>query len=459
MTRLDDFMANVAKSGLMLPLDLARARAGFDPWPEADADVRLARDLVRKGSLTAYQAGKILSGATRGFFLGGYRILRPLGEGGMGKVFLAARQTDGEQVAIKVLPPKRALQEEQALVRFQREMDLSRRVQHPNLARTLEVGREEDIYFMIMEYITGESLYEMVKGPRGGPLRVPDTARFFLKVLSGLAAAHAAGLVHRDIKPSNIMVTPEGDAKILDLGLARALEGDEHHPLTAENVVIGTLDYVSPEQLVDAASADRRSDLYSIGCALYFTLAGRPPFEGGDAVNKIFKQRMEDPEPLERVARGVPAAFAAIVRKLMAKKPDDRYQSCEELRAELARWTDPARVRGLLGAEAESARAFRPPSAIHEEDDLVPLCEESGSSPISFTLRSLGAAEPEPVPVRKPPSSRLPAVVIPLDDEPGPADLPTLRRYSSNDTRWLFHFIAISIFLGVLAILAITLLR
>src|SRR4051794_28008926 len=314
MTRLDDFVANVAQSGLILPNDLARARASVDPKPEADADVRLARYLVHQGSLTSYQARKVLSGATRGFFLGGYRILRPLGEGGMGKVFLAARDRDGQPVAIKVLPPKRALQEEQALARFRLEMDLSRRVQHPNLARTMEVGREDDIYFMVMEYIKGESLYETVKGPRGGPLRVPDTARFFLKVLDGLGAAHAAGLIHRDIKPSNIMVTREGEAKVLDLGVARALEGDEPSA-SGPDVVVGTLDYASPEQLGNAAGADRRSDLYSIGCALYFTLAGRPPFEGGDAVNKIFKHRMEDPEPLEQAARGVPAAFAAIVRK------------------------------------------------------------------------------------------------------------------------------------------------
>src|SRR5436305_3883082 len=132
------------------------------------------------------------------------------------------------------------------------------------------------------------------------------------------------------------MIAPDGDVKLLALGLARAL-GDES-PLPRPNVVIGTLDYASPEQLSDAARADRRSDLYSLGCTLYFTLAGRPPFEGGDAVNKIFKHRMEQPEPLEKVARGVPAAFAAIVRKLMAKNPDDRYQSCAEVQAELAKW-------------------------------------------------------------------------------------------------------------------------
>ena len=178
-------------------------------------------------------------------------------------------------------------------------------------------------------------------------------------MVDGLDAAHQAGLVHRDIKPSNIMITPDGNAKILDLGLARAL--GEEKGITRANTVLGTLDYASPEQLSDASKADVRSDLYSVGCTLYFALSGRPPFEGGDMINKIFKQRMDDPEPLEKVARGVPAAFAAIVRKLMAKKPEERYQTCAELRADLARWTDPSRLRAILGAEAEAARSL--PSA------------------------------------------------------------------------------------------------
>ncbi|MHC5543192.1 serine/threonine-protein kinase, partial [Singulisphaera rosea] len=323
MPRLDDFLANVAKSGLVTPDALAQAHSSVPKSPSSDAAARLARLLIQQKALTPYQARKLLAGATRGFFLGGYRILRPLGEGGMGKVFLASSERDSQRVAIKVLPPRKAAEERQALLRFRREMELSRRANHPNLARTIDVGNEGDVYFMILEYIPGESLYQAVKSEQGGPLRVPDTARFFLKVLDGLNAAHETGLIHRDIKPSNIMITPDGDAKILDLGLAR-LQGEES-PLTQPNLVVGTLDYASPEQLGNAAQADRRSDLYSVGCTLYFTLSGRAPFEGGDVVNKIFKQRMEDPEPLERVARGVPSAFAAIVRKLMAKVPDDRY--------------------------------------------------------------------------------------------------------------------------------------
>ena len=139
----------------------------------------------------------------------------------------------------------------------------------------------------------------MVRSERYGPLRVSDAARLFLKVLDGLDAAHQAGLVHRDIKPSNIMIMPDGNAKILDLGLARAM--GEEQGIARANTVLGTLD-ASPEQLSDASRADVRGDLYSVGCTLYFTVSGRPPFEGGDVINKLFRQRLDDPEPLENIA-------------------------------------------------------------------------------------------------------------------------------------------------------------
>ena len=441
MARLDKFVANLAKSGLLDPAAVDRARAQLDDEPESDAAVRLARLLIQQGQLTTYQARKVLAGATRGFFLGDYRILRPLGEGGMGKVYLAANQKDGMRVAIKVLPPSKATEGGHSLIRFRREMELSRRANHPNLARTIDVGQVGNVHFMVLDYVPGESLYQLVKHPRGGPLRVPDAARFFLKVLDGLEAAHEAGLVHRDIKPSNLMVTPEGDARVLDLGLARAT--DEACPVTKHDTVLGTLDYASPEQLGNAAHADRRSDLYSLGCTLYFTLAGRPPFEGGDMINKIFKQRMEDPEPLEQVARGVPPAFAAIVRKLMAKDPDDRYQDCEDLRADLARWADPAVVHAILGAEADAAHAFRPPPPELDDDDLR-LMDDDGS-----TIRDLGSSEAPAAPMHRKPRPPRSAVVLPP---------PRSRPHQSavaDETRWLVRFIAAALVVGVLMIIAV----
>ena len=183
----------------MNPTAIDRGLALLDNRSGADAALRLARVLIKQGALTTYQARKVLNGATKGFFLGDYRILRSLGEGGMGKVYLAANQKDGLRVAIKVLPPSKAADGGQSLLRFRREMELSRRVRHPNLARTIDVGRAGGVYFMVLEYVPGESLYQLVKHPRGGPLRVPDAARYFLKVIDGLEAAHNSSLIHRDI--------------------------------------------------------------------------------------------------------------------------------------------------------------------------------------------------------------------------------------------------------------------
>lgn len=350
MTKLDEFVADVAKSGLLTRDEVDRMRAGLPADWLADDPRRLARVLVKAGRLTPYQARKILSGATRGFFLGGYRILRQLGEGGMGKVFLAVKDSDGRRVAIKVLPPKKAIEEANSLARFRREMEISRKLRHPNIALTLDVGEADGAHFMVMEYVKGRSLYELVR--RHGPLEVPVAADYFLKVLDGLNAAHDAGLIHRDVKPSNLMMTADGDAKILDLGLARH-QGDDSG-LTKTNVILGTLDYASPEQLGDAARADRRSDLYSLGCTMYFALAGYPPFDGGDLINKIYRHRMEDPPPLDRAAKNVPEAFAAIVHKLLAKRPEDRYRTGREVQTDLSPWTDPAVVETFLLAENET---------------------------------------------------------------------------------------------------------
>lgn len=444
MIGLDDFVENLIKTGLASPREIDDARAAVDFGAEPQPTVRLAQALIDRGVLTAYQARKILAGATRGFLLDGYRLLRPLGRGGMGQVFLASGP-DGGRVAVKVLPPRKALEEENALQRFQRERDLSRRCAHPNLAKTLDEGNVGDIHYMVMEYIKGKSLYDLVKNRDRGALTVPDASRIFLKVLDGLEAAHKAGLIHRDVKPSNIMITPEGEPKILDLGLARAL--GEEAALTRANAVLGTLDYASPEQLSDAAKADRRSDLYSLGCTLYFVLAGRPPFEGGDMINKIFKQRMEDPEPLEDVARGVPAAFAAIVRKLMAKDPDDRYQTCGELRADLKRWTDPERVRAILGERAESARSFRPPPPELDEADLRLLDSEDDSIPLRISLRDLGSAEAAPSPHHRAPLPPAPALRRPTAPQSAPVP-------GDDEFRWLIRF---SIAIGCVGLLAIIL--
>lgn len=441
MSRLEDFVADVAKSGLLSRSELEAAAARIPPGPEAEAHNRLARILVGEGKLTAYQANKLLSGATRGFFLDGYRILRRIGQGGTGKVYLAVQDSTGDRVALKVLPPRKALEEEQALVRFRRETDLSRRVTHPNLARTIDFGESEGVHYMVMEYVPGDSLYNIVRSPQGGPLSVPDAARFFLQVLDALHAAHEAGLVHRDIKPSNLMLTPDGQAKILDLGLAKAL--GEESPLARPNLVLGTLDYASPEQLSDAAQADRRSDLYSVGCSIYFALAGQPPFPGGDLINKIYKQRMEEPQPLEKVAPGVPNAFATIVRKLMAKDPAARYQDAKQVQTDLHRWTNPELVATILGDEAAQTRDLQSLSSLLDEDELRIFDESSPDDPEAWSSPSLSQ----------------PAHFLHDDlfDDESAAPPPPMIRVAPTDDRWLIRFIAVVCFLGALAIILIAL--
>jgi serine/threonine-protein kinase len=273
-------------------------------------------------------------------------------------------------------------------------------------------------------------------------------------VLDGLGAAHAGGLIHRDIKPSNLMVTPDGGAVILDLGLARA--SGEASALTLANVVLGTLDYASPEQLGDASKADPRSDLYSLGCTLYFALAGRPPFEGGDMINKIFKHRMEDPEPLERVAPGIPAAFGAVVRKLMSKDPEHRHQSCQELSIDLARWTDPERVRGLAGAGAHSLRTFRPPPPELEDDELRLLGDGDGPSSLVTSLRSLGDAEPDAAPVQRRPPAPGPATGGPGMTRGTPVSFHPPEPDSVEESPWLVTFVIVAVVLGLFSILIIS---
>ena len=401
---LHEFLANLALSGLVTPEDLRAVRAEVSPIPEADASLRMARALVKQGKITSYQANKVLEGSTKGFFLGGYRLLKRIGEGGMGKVYLATSTTDGSRVAIKVLPPRKALEDPRLLQRFIREAQLSQRVSHRSLVRTLDFNTQDGVNYLVTEYVPGSSLYQVVKSQRGGPLRIPAAVRYFCQVIDGLEAAHNSGVVHRDIKPSNLMVTNQGQAMILDLGLARALDDVETDRLTRDFTIVGTLDYASPEQLSDAAKADVRSDIYSLGCTLYFALTGHPPFPGGDAINKIYKQRMEDAPPLEHVGQGIPASFAAIVKKMMAKKPEDRYQNCAEVRAELVRWLEPERLKSLAKIDPASALRFRPPPPEIEEDDLQILDEPGRSDAYpTASLRDLGASGVSPA-SRNPPA-------------------------------------------------------
>ncbi len=223
------------------------------------------------------------------------------------------------------MPPKRARAEERYLARFQREMELSQKVSHPHIAQTHEAGVSQGVYFIAMEYIPGQSLYRLVTSQ--GPLTVPRAASLFAEVASALQHAHDLGLIHRDLKPSNIMVTPNDHAKILDLGLAmmEGEVGEDIEIIGGRGYVVGSVDYMAPEQTLDATNVDSRSDLYALGCVLYFALTGKPPFPAGKTMDKINAHRRQEPDPIQWRNQEIPDSFAAIVHKLMAKNPAERY--------------------------------------------------------------------------------------------------------------------------------------
>jgi serine/threonine protein kinase len=333
---VEGFLKTVLRSGLMDRAQLQEALRDV-PREQRDDPQALADHLVRKGKLSRFQAGKILRGTGKGLLLGHFQVLAPIGRGGMGTVYLARDERSGELVALKLLPPSRWRGEERLLARFQREMELSRRVAHPHLAWTYESGLCERIYYLAMEYIPGKNLSRVVA--EGGPLHVPRAARLMAEVASALEHAHNQGLIHRDLKPSNIMITPNDHAKVLDLGLA-LMQGEQADlsVIGGQGYIVGTMDYIAPEQSADSTAVDRRSDIYALGCTLYFALTGRPPFPGGTSLDKVRRHRTEEPTPLLELAPAVPFGFAQLIRRMMAKDPDARPSSAAAVEEELRAW-------------------------------------------------------------------------------------------------------------------------
>jgi serine/threonine protein kinase len=284
---------------------------------------------------------RLQQGDTQPLSLGQYRLLDELGRGGMGRVYKALHTIMGRVVAIKVISPE-LVSDPVAVEWFRREVRASTQLNHPNIVMAYDANEAEGMHFLVMEYVHGRTLETLVR--ERGPLPIAHAVALMRQAALALQHAHDKGMVHRDIKPSNLLIPhSEDDApsdalvKILDFGLAR-LQGKtkgDTIALRGEAGVLGTPDYIAPEQSRDIHSADIRSDLYSLGCVLYFALAGRVPFPGDNAMEKLVKHLMEQPEPVEKARPGVPPQLADIVRRLMAKEPAQRYQTPAELVREL----------------------------------------------------------------------------------------------------------------------------
>ncbi len=297
----------------------------------------LARELLQRGWLTPYQANQLLQGRGRELVLGSYVLLERLGEGGMGAVFKARNWKLGKTVAVKVIRRER-LETGDAVRRFQREIRAAAQLNHPNIVRAYDADEVAGTHFLVMEYVEGTDLSRLVK--KEGPLAVAQACDYVRQAALGLQHAHERGLIHRDIKPHNLLRTADGVIKVLDMGLARLdqrrAEDGESATITRQGTVMGTPDYIAPEQALDSHQADIRADLYSLGCTLYYLLTGRVPFPRGNFMQKVLRHRLEEPTPVEQLRPEVPPAVAALVRRLMAKQPEDRFQAPRELADALA---------------------------------------------------------------------------------------------------------------------------
>lgn len=262
-----------------------------------------------------------------------YRIIRVLGHGGMGAVYLAEHRVMARLVALKVIR-KNLVENAQAVERFRREVKAAARLAHANIVTAHDAEEAGDAHFLVMEYVEGSNLAEVLE--RRGPMPVYVASHYIRQALFGLQHAHERNMVHRDLKPQNLMLTAEGVVKILDFGLARFASeaADSTAGLTQMSTMMGTPDYMAPEQALDARRADIRADIYSLGCTLYCLLTGRPPFPEGTTMEKVTAHLQQPPRPLTEF--GVPKEVAQVAARMMAKSVADRFQTPMEAAEALA---------------------------------------------------------------------------------------------------------------------------
>lgn len=355
------------RSRLMSPEEMKNM---YQRWQAESRNIgtglsQFTRWLVANNYVTEYQANLLAKGHAEPevYFLNQYKVLERLGRGRMAGVYKAVH-TLGQVVAIKVLPPSRA-KNPAMLARFQREAQLALKLKHPNCVRSFQVGEANGLHYLVMEYLDGETLEDVLE--RRKRLPPQEAVRLVHQALVGLQHIADHGIVHRDLKPSNLMLTPlpakgepdntmRATVKILDIGLARALF-EESQPaqdgeITAEGVILGTPDYLAPEQARDPRNIDIRADIYSLGCVLYHALTGQPPFPDANLLNQMVRHATETPRPLKDFNPSIPDGLQQILSYMMAKKPEERYPTPE--RAAQA-------LQMFLMADSEPAKAAEAP--------------------------------------------------------------------------------------------------
>jgi len=327
-----------------------------DRWPVAEG---LARHLVRIGKLTRYQAAALYQGKGKSLLIGPYVVLARLGTGGMGMVFKARLRDGGPGVALKLLPPS-ASKHPQAVLRFRREAAILEKLNHPNIVSSHDIGAFNGVHYLVMDYVEGSDLDRVVRA--SGSMKLVKAVDCVIQTARGLAAAHERGIVHRDIKPANLLLDTQGVVRILDLGLARITRGDDPTEseasaasLTASGIIMGTVDFLPPEQSDDSKRADHRADIYSLGCTLHYLLTGKPPYSGETLMQKLLAHHQKPIPSLGAARPDVPLEIDRLFQKMLAKSPDDRPSSMIEVLRSLEAWRD-------WNVGAKSRRVFDGPS-------------------------------------------------------------------------------------------------
>ena len=382
---LTNFMNCALASGLIVPEELddalaklrkmaiAQGKPPADPLPQ-----KLAEQLVENERLNRWQADQLLAGRSK-FNLGPYQVIDSIGQGGMGQVFKAEHTVMGRIVAVKVLPKHKSTPE--AVAAFNREVRLQAQLDHENLVRAHDAGHDGNVHFLVTEFVPGTDLRKLIR--TGGRLSLQQAASIISQSAKGLEYAHNRGLVHRDIKPGNILVTPDGRAKVSDLGLAAFFSEEDLDD--RQGKIVGTADYLAPEQILNPGTTSALGDIYSLGCTLYYATTGKVPFPGGTPREKARSHCTKTPVDPRRLNPEITADFAEAIARLMAKEPTERPQTAAEVIKLLAPWSQtPAALTSVPPVNSPSTIGKRTNPGNAEHNFLVqprpePGQEDSGS--------------------------------------------------------------------------------
>ncbi|MDG2469433.1 MAG: serine/threonine-protein kinase [Pirellulaceae bacterium] len=381
------FRKSAIISGLVtedqLRLAIAEIRNSMPPESATGPidDKKLGEKLTEQGVISEYQADQLNAGRTK-LNLGPYIITDWIGQGGMGQVFKAVHEMMGRECAVKVLPQSKATAE--SIANFRREIRMQANLDHHNLVRAYDAGEDGNVNYLVVEYVAGTDLRRLVRSK--GKLTVQQASSIIMNAATGIEYAHREQLVHRDVKPGNILVTPDGTVKVSDLGLAGFLEDstDPRHGKT-----VGTADYLSPEQIQSPLNISKATDIYSLGCTLYYAVTGKVPYPGGTPKSKARRHLEETPWHPRRFNDEISDEYVDLIADMMEKDPQDRIQSCEEVAQRLAPWATDDNIP-VVHSSRQSRWMPEPPPSVENERSVI-NSHDTGSA--SYDVADLAISE------------------------------------------------------------------